>query len=159
LEYVQQLLEAGADPDGVSGSNRERMTTPLNMASGSGRLDLVQLLLEFGADPLLGVDGRTPFIAASKAGNQEICELLLERGADINLPDALGRTPLMYAILNGKKGWDFYKFGERDPFLQFLLEQGADLKAKDKSGKSVEAYAFKKGYSAELSDFRKRNRN
>ena len=82
-------------------------------------LDLIQLLLERGADPnvrmkevppirrdflrvtgsLSWVDftGQTPFLTASLAGDITVMKLLLKHGADPHIPTFGGTTPLMAA--------------------------------------------------------------
>jgi ankyrin repeat protein len=82
-------------------------------------LDLIQTLLQRGADPnirmkevppirrsflratgsLAWVDftGQTPFLTASLAADLTVMRLLLEHGADPNIPTFSGTTPLMAA--------------------------------------------------------------
>ena len=49
-------------------------------------------------------------------------------GANINLPDALGRTPLMFAIMMG-----------RPEIVRFLLAHGADISIDQTNGYGVTA--------------------
>lgn len=57
---------------------------------------------------------------------------LIESGADINMTDASGETPLMWAI-----GW-----GDKAlPFVDYLLNHGANINARDKAGATVYSYA------------------
>ena len=94
LEIVEMLLAAGADLEG---------SDALQTAAARGKVDLVRLFLEKGADiDALGFEycamesqadeagGALHF--AVDAGSVEVIRLLLENGADIGLHDVKGRT-------------------------------------------------------------------
>eukprot|EP00339_Tiarina_fusa_P022992 CAMPEP_0117015630 /NCGR_PEP_ID=MMETSP0472-20121206/12448_1 /TAXON_ID=693140 ORGANISM="Tiarina fusus, Strain LIS" /NCGR_SAMPLE_ID=MMETSP0472 /ASSEMBLY_ACC=CAM_ASM_000603 /LENGTH=351 /DNA_ID=CAMNT_0004719467 /DNA_START=1576 /DNA_END=2631 /DNA_ORIENTATION=+ len=54
-------------------------TTALFIASAVGDIEMVKLLLEFGANPKIPrYDGRTPWSVAKEAGNVPLCDLLLD---------------------------------------------------------------------------------
>jgi ankyrin repeat protein len=57
----------------------------LNIASHNGYLEIVQLLLDYGADIKTANNnkGWTPLYNASKSGYLKIVQLLLDRSADI----------------------------------------------------------------------------
>ncbi len=102
LEAVLALLDAGADIDQPSASDR---TTPLLMAALNGQFDLALILLERGANPnLASTAGTTPLFATlertwaprasyahpiehqqQKATHLELLEALLSAGADPNV--------------------------------------------------------------------------
>ncbi len=95
---------------------------PIVMAALYEEVDMVQLLLESGAD---GSDGLALHSAAMN-GNVEIAEVLLKYNADINGVDIEHemRTPLMVsAIFNQTEMQDF------------LLKRGADEECVDNAGK------------------------
>lgn len=70
----------------------------LHWASVGGHLDLCELLLERGADPILGDEtGWTPAMCAACAGRLEVVRLLVGRGADINARNDGGHSALQYA--------------------------------------------------------------
>src|SRR5690242_17876574 len=72
---VQEAIDAGAD---VNAQDNQGWT-PLNWAAGSGHLELVELLLERGANPLtVGRDLRTPQMIALAAGHADIVKRLRE---------------------------------------------------------------------------------
>jgi len=77
VSITRQLLKHGADTNICV-----HHSTPLHIASSHGWLEVVQLLLSYGAK----VDekdekGKTPFQVASEEGYDEITKVLLEHGA------------------------------------------------------------------------------
>jgi ankyrin repeat protein len=59
--------------------------TPLHWASGSGKLAVIQVLLEMGANPNARDESQwTPLICAASAGHTEVVKLLLLKNADVN---------------------------------------------------------------------------
>lgn len=78
---------------GWGGAHPYRPTSPLAVAAGNARPEIVQRLIAAGADvnfvPRLGPRvGPTPLVAAVGRGRERNAELLLEAGADVNLPGA-----------------------------------------------------------------------
>jgi ankyrin repeat protein len=117
LQLVRKLVEHGADVNarlksgkGGPGLYNKLGATPFLMAAGTADVALMRLLVELGADPLLGnVDGCTPLIAAcgvgiggaeadEVAGTEpevlEAVQLALDLGADVNAMDANGETAM-----------------------------------------------------------------
>jgi ankyrin repeat protein len=88
----------------------------------SGHLEMVQLLVEMGAEPNARFDfGKTPLqVCAWNRGRYDIARFLIERGADARAVDNEGTTILWLAV--EQAGWD----GSRLPFIKLLLENGAD---------------------------------
>ena len=64
--------------------------TPLKKAIQMGRNDIVELLLERGAD----VDHHAPAVAAIREGNIDALALLIQYNVDINRADQVGVTPV-----------------------------------------------------------------
>jgi ankyrin repeat protein len=130
-----------------------RGTTPLIRAASNGDLDLVKLLLEYGAEAdLPQADLQTPVSALAGArGNQdqllEALDVLIAAGVDLNvmavphhLQRARGGTPLHYAVR-----------ARNDKMVQALVEFGTDIDGKDIDGLTALDYAESNGHIGFLS--------
>lgn len=83
LGIVRALLEAG-----LNASRRPSLPDmwPLHLAAMSNRIDLMDLLLSYGADIDAACDDGwhcIPLLGASRAGHPEAVKFLLERGANV----------------------------------------------------------------------------
>jgi ankyrin len=143
---IRKLLDAGANPnafvDNIPTSRRTQLeqtpritfATALNRAAYSGDLEIVKLLLSYGADAnIASTLGETSLMAASghawidgyssgksAAERLQVVKLLVELGVDVNAADDYGITALMGA---GNLG---------DPaIIQYLVDMGANLAAHD----------------------------
>ncbi|KAL6793087.1 ankyrin repeat-containing domain protein [Trichoderma sp. SZMC 28012] len=118
---IKVLLEHGID---VSSSRPKKAGTPLGMAIRNGHYEVVELLLNNGANynAVLETDW-LPLTLASYEGQVNIAKLFLGLGADINESTSDGLTPLVNAIWNNKVD-----------MVQFLLENGADPSIADPGG-------------------------
>jgi ankyrin repeat protein len=75
------------------------------VASRAGRLEIVQLLLDQGAEGN-AKDRKfedTLLIKAALAGDADAVKFLIDKGAEINAKDSEGRTALSYAKQSRKK--------------------------------------------------------
>ena len=146
LDYIRFLLQHDADPDARARENTltrtiftmqwfyEAGATPFVRAAQSSDVALMQLLLEYGADPHARTDnGDTALTASAGIGwvegvtyerspqqNVEAIRMLLDLGVDPNLANREGRTPLMGAALKG-----------RSEVVQLLVDRGAILDRRD----------------------------
>ncbi|KDN62992.1 hypothetical protein CSUB01_10458 [Colletotrichum sublineola] len=69
--------------------------TPLLWAVRNGRLEVVRMLLDRGADVNSRTDSRqTPLFRAARNGHLEVVQMLLDRGADVNPEEFPNETPL-----------------------------------------------------------------
>lgn len=96
IDSVRKLIAKGENVNALN----ELGKTPLNWAAVMGRKDIVELLLEKGAD-INGVgrySGAALHGAAQGDRNIEITKLLIARDAKIDMKDPQGRTPLFEAV-------------------------------------------------------------
>ncbi len=86
----------------------------LAAAAKAGKLDMLEFLLEKGADiDELGIhhpsdrrcdkDDGSALHQAVRNGHDELVPFLLAKGADVNLKDVMGRTPLAFAKAKGNE--------------------------------------------------------
>ena len=158
LEYIKLLLGHGADPNGRVRDNTLTRTiftmqwfyedgcTPFVRAAQSSDSELMQLLLDWGADPFIATAyGDTALTAAAGIGwvegvtyerspkdNLEAVKMLVYLGLDVNAANRDGRTPLMGAALKG-----------RNDVVQFLVDHGASLDQRDGGSRDTHAASSK----------------
>ena len=154
LDIAKLLLAKGAYPDARYDKliPPRQAQGNINVPSGSTALyravravdfASVKLLLDAGADPSQALDdGSTPLMAAAglgapRGGDEEVKEagdrndpvdvikLLVEKGADVNAANALGMTPMHYAVQRGT-----------DRIIEYLASKGAKFDTKNKQGRS-----------------------
>jgi len=99
-EVVEYLLKKGARPDTKDPSG----STALVRAIEVGDIDLVKLLIEYGADvnQVMRHLNETPLIYAAHYGDQLITAHLLENGADPLIKNTNGETAFGIAFRLGK---------------------------------------------------------
>jgi uncharacterized protein len=146
LEYIRLLLDAGADVNARMIDSTETRTVFTNQwldergataflrASQSGDIDLMRLLLEYGADPHIYTElNVTPLAVAAGIGwvegiqsewsteqTVEAVRLLLELGIDPNIQADTGRTALHGAAHKGAT-----------EVARILVEAGARMDIRD----------------------------
>lgn len=98
LEDIQtSVTRSGIPVDSIAWNGRSL----LYYAAREQRLDIVEWLLEAGANPD-GIDsGLTPLSAAINRGNLPLVKLLISAGANPDLRSPLGITPRMLAKTEG----------------------------------------------------------
>lgn len=122
ISLIRGLLAAGADLEFID-DEEEGMLTPLQHAVDIGKKQIVELLLEEGADvnhPPAPCSGRSALQLATVQGNIELMEILMSAGADVNQKAAWdrGATALQFAAIKGYIG-----------IARKLLDAGADINA------------------------------
>jgi hypothetical protein len=82
-------------------------STPLHCAVWKGHEQMVEALLEAGADVNAHNEndhwGTTPLHAAAHANQAAIAQLLIAHGADVNAMDREGRTPAFHTTFHKAK--------------------------------------------------------
>ena len=119
---VVRLLNEGADVNELSLTR-----SALFWAASSGHTEIVQILIDHGADVNLGEFDpalkylSTPLQGAASFGHKDVVGLLVAHGADVNLG-----LSLCFAA----------RFG-RTEVLELLIEKGAAVDAKDTKGRTA----------------------
>lgn len=99
----------------------------LSIASSYGFTPIVNLLLQYSADPnALDIHNRTPLIDASYNGHFETVVTLLEYKAEVNIQNDNGNTALIGAAINGHFS-----------IVKVLLQNEANIHLCDSQGKSI----------------------
>jgi len=156
LDFIKLLLEKGVDPNiqvtevpplrswmYLLGGSLAWVDftgqTPFLLASLSGDVSTMRLLLEYKADPKIATyGGTTPLMAASgvnwvfsqtysegEPALLEAVKLCVELGMDVNAKNSMGLTALMGAANRGS-----------DSIIEYLVSKGAKLDAKDNVGRT-----------------------
>jgi uncharacterized protein len=146
VELAKALLDRGAKPNARLSRSVGRMAinttgaTPFMLATISGDIGLMKMLMTYGADPTLAMrQNTTAFMLAAGVGwaaraerteeeitnELEAARMLLALGADINEAGEYKWTPLHGAAYTGSNA-----------IVEFLVERGAKLDAKDVWGQT-----------------------
>ncbi|KAI3413079.1 uncharacterized protein J3R85_016569 [Psidium guajava] len=124
MDEVREVLERSDPSWRAADSADEQGQTLLHLAIARARPDLVQLLLEFGANiEARGGSGSTPLEAAASAGEALIAELLLARRARTERSEGSA-----YGAIHLAAG------GGHTDVLRLLLLKGADPDAPARDG-------------------------
>ncbi len=106
LAVARQLIELGADVNGRLPGE----ATPLQQACDAGNQEMVDLLLQAGADVNIKCPvsddsdpGETPLMTAAMRQKRDIVEKLLQCGARMDAKTKRGRSALSWLLENGKR--------------------------------------------------------
>lgn len=123
-QFILDAIAAGEDVNATP----EGASPPLIKAIMIGLVDMVQPLLDAGANPnITDSYGTTALLAASNAPDTGTIPLLNAAGADVNAANARGETALHFAAA-----------GIITPqYLPLLLNAGADVNAVDAEGNTA----------------------
>jgi uncharacterized protein len=145
-QIVAVLVAAGADPDAAGipadqSQDTQSQETPLHWAASNDDVELVDALLDAGADvnvPGSIIGGLGPIADAAVFGGQRAGRRLVERGARTNLYQAaaLGLTDRVQTALEGEPRPDPEQIttafwaacgGDHQDVAALLLAAGADI--------------------------------
>ncbi len=127
-----QLLEAGADPNGMCGDG----IGVLGMAIFKNEVELVERLIERGAR----ADGKMPggeniLIWSIRENRPELVKSLFQRGADPHMKDGEGNPLIHFALGLGNRS-----------MVELLIEQGANPASLDSRGRGLLVLAMERGW-------------
>ena len=97
--------------------------TPLHTHAGEGRKEVVEILINAGAN--VNAKNDTGMSPLHNAVTKEVVELLIAEGANVNAKNKHGGTPLHEAAASGHK-----------EIVELLIAEGADVGAKANDGKT-----------------------
>jgi ankyrin repeat protein len=130
-EHVRNLVNEGISPNEIDERTGDNLLT---IAAESGNKELVQLLLDLGADPNATGTVTWPLHAAAGGGHEEVIDILLFADADIDAVDEDGVTALGAAAAAG-----------HFRIVEMLLDAGANPRHKDRRGNFPANYALDRG--------------
>jgi len=122
-DCAEYLIQMGTD---AAYYNAELQETPLEMAVSRGYLDIVQLLVENGADVNQTGELFGSILQVAAISSAHITQYLVEHGADLDYQMENGNTALMAAVQAG-----------RTDCAEILLEAGADVNLENEDGKTA----------------------
>jgi len=124
-KVVAFLLENGANINDKDVRD-EIDQTPLIVAADSGCKDIVEMLLQAGANIEHRNDqGETALISAAQNGHKEVVQILLDAGSNVNQENADGETALDLVV----------RLKHKKDLINLLLEYGAFAEGKAKGSK------------------------
>lgn len=129
-EIAELLLEWGSDYTSyLSGQ------APVVLAAQNGHVNIIRLLLDYGASiEETGKSNTPPLLAALQAGNFSTVEFLLQNGAMVNAVDKAENTPLHLATR--------LPLDSARHLIVLLLEHGADPTRMNRVEQTPEAMAL-----------------
>ncbi|KAG7387662.1 Ras-GEF domain-containing member 1B [Phytophthora boehmeriae] len=102
LGGIDTIMEADSNID-LNARNWQRGMSALALAAKSGRVNVVEGLLDYGAQvDIRTLHGETPLHFAAASATQRVCQLLIEKGCSVDVRTSEGLTPLMIAVARGR---------------------------------------------------------
>lgn len=122
IEMVQEAIESGEDVNVVD----KMGNSPLFISIIKKNLEIVELLLENGANTNVVVQSYSPLLLSIEQGQEQIAKALINANADLNFRGHEGFTPLMAAVRDGHFS-----------ILKLLLSEGCDVLVKTDNGSTA----------------------
>ncbi|MBA8667320.1 ankyrin repeat domain-containing protein, partial [Holosporaceae bacterium 'Namur'] len=172
-EVKEKILKRQQEKNNIK--IEQTITTPLILASGLGKYNIVETLIKYGADvnKFAGEKYHTPLNQAIKKERHEITGLLIKHGADIKVINVknvkgemnvspllilspTGNSEVMKLIIDGGADVNERTIFEATPLIQasmfghvkvveLLLQYPVDIDVRDKFGKTALIWAAEKG--------------
>ena len=136
LTTVKRLVEADFRCTQTWDENGK---TPLHLAAGNGRLEVVRFLLDAGVScEIQNPFGGPPLHVAASQNHPDVARLLIARGAKVDARRRQGNaTPLHICAMKG-----------REEIAHLLVEAGADVHARMQNGATAAMVARFRGHTA-----------
>lgn len=182
FEMARSLISKGANPELQStgeelvggGYGMGKGSTPFHRAARSGRIEIIKLLFDHGAE-INGKAFPTPLQWAALSGNKSILKFLVDHGADIKKnPKQLlymacfggvrkSKMEAVQYLLESGLHMDKLDFSPLDAaidfqdslLVDFLLQKGANPNLKNSDGQTALEKAISRGHRREASVIRK----
>ena len=121
------MKQFGKPPIDLSFRQPPNGNSPLHIASITGNVAIVKLLIEAGAEVNMGDDnGRTSLYVAALGGHIEVVKVLLLAGANVNKKSKEGLTPFYVAC-----------WRDHGDVARLLVSEGADIFITDPQGRTA----------------------
>ncbi|MCL1998173.1 MAG: ankyrin repeat domain-containing protein [Turicibacter sp.] len=130
-EVFKLLIEMGADVN-IADDNG---VLPIHLVANRGQHDLLQLLLENGAEPAVTDRGETLLHVAAYTRSRECARVALAHGIDPNQADSTGVSPLIVSVAGNQK-----------EIAKMLLAAGAAMDGQDTNGNQGLHIAVMRGF-------------
>ncbi len=122
-EHLAALFSAGASPNAI---HPDKGHTALSQAVQQGNRDLIQVLIDQGADVNgTGAHGETALMTAASQGNLELVQLLLDQGALVEAMSSDGDTAICLA--SGSTEWGLVDDDQLEQSLGITRQTQAGL--------------------------------
>ena len=163
FDFVKTLIKSGIDVNGIGSEG----FTPLMMASSNNKAEIVNFLIEQGADVNKVYNGWTALIEAADEGSMESMKHLLNAGAEVNYyASENSPTAITMAASEGnleclklliKNGADMNGIGKSIPplhiaaaegkqaIIDYLISKKVNINNKDAGGRTALMYAASEG--------------
>nr|XP_026493892.1 ankyrin-1-like [Vanessa tameamea] len=168
IQTIKAILESVPD---IANYGSTEDVTPLHISSAQGRVEVIQLLLDYGAIiDVQDFDGDTPLHDAALGQQYDAVAALLHAGADPEIKNEANYVPFHLACYKGcfETVKNLYSFindvnevtmngdsplilatqGCNDEIVKFLLQRGADPHIKNKYGDLALTMALNMGHSS-----------
>ncbi|OEY86899.1 hypothetical protein BIY23_00090 [Wolbachia pipientis] len=120
-ERISELIKNGCDINAKDPSSSDN--TALHIASATGNLPIVKLLIEEGKADINVQNSYkdTPLILAINNKHFDVAQHLVEKDADINAANQNGNTPISYAVALYEKHADAENANKYSDIIKYML--------------------------------------